>query len=60
MDKQGPSIEDIRVSLLEQMTAACPSEEGIVIHFCNDDVDNYLKMLDRYENRPSENLILVK
>ena len=60
MDTQEPSIEDIQASLLKEMTAAFPHTENVVIPFSNDDVDQYLEMLDRYENRPSEKLILIK
>jgi len=47
--------------LLEQMTAGIPDTKSntITLHFSNDDVDKYLEMLDRYENRPSKKLILV-
>jgi len=60
VDTPEMTIEDIQENLLKQMTAGSQNEETIVIHFSDDDVDQYLKMLDRYENRPSKKLILVR
>ncbi|OQB38262.1 MAG: hypothetical protein BWY09_01395 [Candidatus Hydrogenedentes bacterium ADurb.Bin179] len=60
METKDMSIEDVQKTLLKEMTAGSPHEESFVIHFSNDDVDKYLKLLDRYENQPSKNLILVK
>lgn len=60
MSSKEMSIEDVQQALLNEMTTGAPHEESIVLHFPNDDVEQYLKLLDKYENQPSKNLILVK
>jgi len=54
------SLEDVQKALLNEMTTGAPHEKRVVIHFSNDDVDQYLKLLGQYENQPSKNFILVK
>lgn len=47
-------------SILRQLIASSIKAESKVIPFTNDDVPKYLKRLDKFENRPSKRLIVIK
>lgn len=52
--------EETSKTLLKRMTAGSRNTVTAVIPFANNDVPKYLEMLDEFENRPSEKLIIVK